>query len=444
MPYRLSDYQLRRRPLADQSPPTFRRRFMRGLRYIAASYGPLIAILASSPALFYYGVQSPDVGFTGLMSIDGPMPYAVQAVTGPDLPRLKAARLAQRLPTPAFVKGIYVSAAAAGSQQMFAGLVDLVDHTELNTLVIDVKTDKGQLAFKTEDPALAPYVAKYASLGDLKEFTQPLHEKGIYLIARQFVFQDPFYAQQNPDVAVLDKTTGKVWTDNKGVSWVDPASEKDWAYNVAVARAVLRGGFDEVQFDYIRFPTDGKLGTMQFRVWDGVTPKADVMEKFYTYLDRELRHKDGARISADLFGLVTWNHDTDMNIGQRLDKAVRHFDYISPMVYPSHYPPGFMDFKNPADHPYEIVHESLVRAKQVTDPLAAEDKLKAEAKQAYVPVATMRPWIQDFDLGADYTPAMVRAQMKATTDAKGSGWLIWNARNSYTKEALDATMTETP
>lgn len=444
MTYHLSNYQTPHPAAPDSQPETLGQRCVRHLRYVAAGYGPLIAVLACSPALFYYGIQPPVGSFTGLLSIDGPLPYSVQAVTGPDLPKLRAAQAAERRKTPTVVKGIYVSAAAAGSKQMFAGLVKLVDTTELNTLVIDVKTDKGQLAFKTTDPALAPYMNKYPSLGELKDFTAPLHEKGIYLIARQFVFQDPFYAQQNPDVAVLDKVTGKVWVDRKGVSWVDPASEKDWVYNVAVARAVLRGGFDEVQFDYIRFPTDGTLGTMQFRVWDGQTPKADVMEKFYSYLDKELRQRDGARISADLFGLVTWNHDTDMNIGQRLDKAVRHFDFISPMVYPSHYPPGFMGFANPADHPYEIVHESLVRAKQVTDPLEAEDQANAAAKRPYVPVATMRPWIQDFDIGADYTPAMIRAQMKATADAHGSGWLIWNARNSYTKEALDATMTETP
>lgn len=411
---------------------------MKGLRYLAASYGPLIAVLAASPALFTFAVQPPTDGFTGLLSIDGPMPMAVRAVAGPDLPRLQAQLRETRRLTPRFVKGIYVSAAAAGSSKMFAGLVSLVDRTELNTMVIDIKAENGQLAFKTDDPALAPYVAKYTSLGRLEEFTKPLRDKGIYLVARQFIFQDPYYAEKNPDVAVQSKSspTVKLWRDRKGIPWVDPANEKAWAYNVAVARAALRGGFDEVQFDYIRFPTDGKLSDMKFPVWDGVTPKADVMEKFFAYIDRELRQRDGARLSVDLFGLVTWNHDNDMNIGQRLDKSVRHFDFISPMVYPSHYPRGFMDFANPADHPYEVVHESLMRAKQVTDPMEADDRAKAAAKQPFVPVATMRPWLQDFDIGADYTAEMIRAQMKATVDAGGSGWLLWNARNSYNEAAL--------
>jgi len=421
-------------PPADAHPPTtFWGRVLHALRYAAAGYGPLIAVLASSPAIIYFSIQPSSGTFTGMLSVDGPLPAAVSAVTGPD--EAKANPTPVHL-TPTFVKGIYVSAAAAGSRQLFSGLVDLVDRTELNAMVIDVKMENGALAFATDDPDLQPYVTAHPSLGKLEDFTRPLREKGIYLIARLFVFQDPYYAEKHPENAVQDNVTGGLWRDRKGIPWVDPANEVAWRYTAEVARAVVRGGFDEVQFDYIRFPTDGQLSRMKFPVWDGDEPKAEVMGRFFSFLDSELRHHDRMRLSVDLFGLVTWHHETDLNIGQNLKTAVRHFNWISPMVYPSHYPPGFDGFANPAEHPYEIVFRSLERAKQVTDPLAAEDKKAAEAGQPFVPVAAMRPWIQDFDLGADYTPEMVRAQMKATEDAGAAGWLLWNARNSYTEGAL--------
>ena len=412
----------------------FGRRFIKWLRRMAQAYGPVIAILCTSPVIFYFGVQPPSDEFSGLMSVDGPLPAAVRAVVGPTPVELKS--FEERIAYPEFVKGIYVSAAAAGTKNFMARLTGLVDRTEINSMVIDIKTDRGQVAFETDNPELVPYVAGNPLLGDLSELLAPLREKGIYLIARQAVFQDPTFASENPDKSVQD-IGGGLWRDRRGMTWVDPANREAWKYNVELAREAVSQGFNEVQFDYIRFPTDGRLSRMKFTSWDGVTPKAEVMAEFFDYLNEELRVKDGIITSADLFGMVTNHHDTDLSIGQRLDIAAREFDYISPMVYPSHYPPGFGGYGNPASFPYEIVFMSMDKAREVMDPLYEEDARSKEAGESYTPAATMRPWLQDFDLGADYTPDMVREQMRATTDAGGSsGWLLWNARNVYTEAAL--------
>ena len=322
-------------------------------------------------------------------------------------------------PTPAFVKGIYVSAAMAGDRKLFAELVDLVDTTELNTMVIDLKNGNGAIAFAPQSVKLQPYTETRPSFGSLETFTKPLHDKGIYLIGRLFVFQDPWYVEKHPEFAVR-RSDQNIWRDRRGIPWLDPASRDVWKYNVAIAREAVMG-------DYVRFPTDGNLKSLSYPVYDGKKTKAEVMNSFFSYLDTELREKSGIKTSVDLFGLTMWQHNTDLNIGQKLDSGVRHFDFISPMVYPSHYPNGFEGFPNPATHPYEIVHDNMVRGQIVFDAVREENKSR---------VATARPWLQDFDLGAHYTPEMVQLQMKATVDGGGSGWLLWNARNVYTVSAL--------
>jgi hypothetical protein len=171
-------------------------------------------------------------------------------------------------------------------------------------------------------------------------------------------------------------------------------------------------------------------------VYDGKTPKSEVISSFFAYMDAELREKSGIPISADLFGLTMWQHDYDLNIGQRLEPAARHFDFISPMVYPSHYPAGFMGFPNPSTRPYEVIKEDMLRGQKVFDKLLAERAAALTLNpDADMKVATVRPWLQYFDLGAHYPADMVRAQMRATEEGGGTGWLFWNARNVYTESA---------
>jgi hypothetical protein len=403
-------------------------------------YGVFVAIAAAIPGIAYFAVQpGPADKFRPLFFDELPGGAAVRAEAAgpPEAPSPPApVPTVPHLSTPAFVKGIYVTAATAGYKAHFDELVDFVDRTELNTMVIDVKDGDGALAFNPTSDALKPYAAKHPELGNLADFTKPLHDKHIYLIARVFVFEDPWFAGKRPDLAVKNQA-GKIWQDDKGVEWLDPAEKDVWSYDAEVAREAYAGGFDEVQFDYVRFLTDGSVSRAVFPAYDGKTPKADVIAAFFSYLDAELRVKAHIPISVDLFGLTMWAHDSDLNIGQKLDVAARHFDYVSPMVYPSHYPPGFMQYANPADYPYQIVFANMGKGQEVLDALHAENAADQKKNPPQgIAVAAFRPWLQDFNLGAVYTPDMVKAQMKAATDGHASGWIFWNARNVYTESAF--------
>ena len=195
-------------------------------------------------------------------------------------------------------------------------------------------------------------------------------------------------------------------------------------YAVVLAREAYSIGFDEINFDYIRFPSDGDMADIyfpfseQFIHQDTGWGKAGVLRGFFSYLKRELK-KDSITISADLFGMTTTNKD-DLNIGQVLEDALPNFDYIAPMVYPSHYPPTFIGFANPAEKPYEVVKYSMDEA----------------VRRASTTPLKLRPWLQDFDLGAVYTPEMVRAQIQAVYDSGLTSWMLWDAANTYTQGAL--------
>ncbi|MFA6410485.1 MAG: putative glycoside hydrolase [Candidatus Buchananbacteria bacterium] len=318
-------------------------------------------------------------------------------------------------------KGIYLTAYTAGSKERRQALVDLINQTELNSIVIDVKDYSGKIFFAANMPLADKIDSKEIRIPDLAQWVPELKKQGIYTIARIAVFQDPYLAEKMPEVALKNKEGG-VWRDRKGLSWVDPTQKMVWDYNIDLAKEAIKLGFDEVNFDYIRFPTDGDIKQIVYANLDNATMegKSIAMAKFYKYLSQSLAFYP-VLTSADLFGMVLWRDD-GLNIGQRLQDAAPNFDYICPMVYPSHYPPDFQGFSNPADHPYEIVYESLIRAK--------DDLANSRAK--------LRPWLQDFDLGAEYTPEMIKLQTKATYDSNGFGWLLWNASNRYTAGGLES------
>lgn len=327
----------------------------------------------------------------------------------------------RRTRPPEKVKGIYLPAAVAGNTARRAQLLALADETELNAMVIDLKDSYGRVSYassvsQTKQPDLT-----YVYIRDLPGLVRELRAHRIWPIARLPVFQDTAFAEARPHLAVKSKEVGSIWRDRKGLAWVDPASPEAWDYNIALAREAFALGFGEVQFDYIRFPSDGKIVDMVFPVWDENRPQHQVMADFFAYARRELGEK--AVLSADLFGMTllrTDKPDDDLGIGQRLVDAVPYFDYISPMVYPSHYPPTFRGFANPAAHPGEVVAYSI----QSGTPAFEGTRAK------------VRPWLQDFDLGARYTADMVRAQIGASDANGGMGWLLWNPAGRYTEEAL--------
>lgn len=335
--------------------------------------------------------------------------------------------IATHIQTPAVVKGIYMSSWVAGAPTIRAKLVSLIDTTELNTVVIDVKDATGRVAFLTTDPTLSATGSPENRIPDINAFIANLHKKNIYVVGRIAVFQDPYMTKLKPDWAIKKKSDGTTWKDFKGLSFLDPSKKEVWDYTISIAKESYKHGFDEINFDYIRFPSDGKISDIAYPNTDGTVTRADIMKSFFQYQDEQLKDTGIVR-SADLFGLVTVSPD-DLGIGQVLENALPYFDYVDPMVYPSHFAAGWNNFKNPADHPYDVVKYTMDQAILRTKAIGLDQN-------------KIRPWLQDFDLGAIYTAPMVQSQIKATYDSGLTSWLIWDASNTYTPGAFQNTAIE--
>lgn len=337
----------------------------------------------------------------------------------------------QHIATPDAVRAIYMSSWVAGTPSIREPLVEFVRTSEVNAVVIDVKDYSGKISFYTGDPLIEKMGSEEERVPDMRSLIEELHHNDIYTIARISVFQDPYVVAKMPEIAVHTKD-GRVWKDRKGITWVDPASTEMWKYIVRVARAAEAVGFDELNFDYVRFPSDGNMKNIAFPVWDGIMPRSDVIGNFFAYLDTNLADLP-VPFSLDLFGMTMTNTD-DLNIGQVLEKAAPHADYIAPMVYPSHYPNGWNGFSNPAVKPYEVIHFAMSEGQRRLETMRV---LTASTTSALygMHIAELRPWIQDFNLGADYTADMIRKEKQATYDAGLDSWMSWDPKNVYTKEA---------
>lgn len=349
--------------------------------------------------------------------------------------------IVKHLPTPEPLKGIYMSACVAATPSFRAKLVKLVEETELNAIVIDVKDYSGTVSFKTENPLFKDNAGGGCRVADMPEFLQELYDKGIYRIARISAFQDLYMSKLKPDWAVKKNSDRSVvWKDGKGISFVDANSREMWNYLVALGEESHSIGFDELNFDYIRFPSDGNMKDIYYPKSDEIirsysnasstrSGKSAVMKGFFEHLKENLADK-GIVISADIFGMTTTNYD-DLNIGQLLEDAAANFNYAAPMVYPSHYPPGFLGYNTVAAinaHPYEIVKYSMDVAVKRLDAMVASSTPSIRLK--------LRPWLQDNDYPVHYTPEMVRAQIQATYDSGLTSWMLWDAGNTYTRGAL--------
>jgi hypothetical protein len=306
------------------------------------------------------------------------------------------------------VHALYMTSWIAGTPSLRDPLVEYVDQNKnLNALVIDVKDYSGEVAWD-------------GRVEDLPAFIEYLHRRGIYAIARITVFQDPLYAKAHPEDAIK-YANGSLWSDRKGLHYIDPKAEVFWDYIVDIAKQAERVGFDELNFDYIRFPSDGPIAQARYPFWDAsIQTRSEALGDFFSYLQASL-NKVEVPISADVFGLVTWQED-DLNIGQILEEIVPYFDFVAPMVYPSHYPPTFQGFANPAAHPYEIIHTAMERAVFRLEQMGESPR-------------KLRPWLQDFDLGATYDAPMIQKQIKAVEDAGLDSWMMWDPSNRYTRSA---------
>lgn len=315
------------------------------------------------------------------------------------------------------VRGIYVTSWVAGSKRVWQ-LLDLVDRTELNAVVIDIKDWSGKIAYDSHVPLADSLHTEELRIRNLPRLLDECFRRGIYTIARIAVFQDDELARKRPDLAV-QKSGGKTWTDRKGIAWMDPAAREVWDYNIALALDAAEAGFDEVQFDYVRFPSDGNLESIVYPVYDEDVSRTSVIRDFLKEASRRIRKERGIPLSIDLFGLTLWAED-DLGIGQEVAEIKDFVDFVCPMVYPSHFARGFEGYKNPAAHPFEVIYKSCLRGHE----LLGLDRPK------------LRPWLQDFNLGAAYGPKMVRAEIDAADSAETSGWVLWSPRNVYTEGAL--------
>jgi len=336
--------------------------------------------------------------------------------------------------TPEKVRAIYMTACAASSKTFREKIVSLATTTEINSIVIDVKDYTGTISFSSENSLIKENDGTGCKVSDMKDLVNELHKKGIYVIARISSFQDGFLVKKRPELAVKKESDGTVWKDNKGVSWLDPGSKEVWSYLVIIGKESYALGFDELNFDYIRFPSDGNMNNIAYPFSEGAV-KREIMKNFFIYLRDNLNDLK-VPLSADMFGMVTVA-DFDLNIGQMLEDALPYFDYISPMVYPSHYPKDWNGFSNPAEHPYDVVKGAMEGAiLKINNFKMSLASSTPEDVRTRISTKQIRPWLQDFNLGADYTSEMVKAQIQATYDVGLDSWLLWNAGNIYTKGAL--------
>ncbi len=366
------------------------------------------------------------------------------------------------VPLPKAVKAIYMTACVAGTPSFRDSVVALAERTEINAIIIDIKDYSGTISFAPESPELTPaWVAAKCGARDMKAFIASLHAKGFYIMGRISVFQDPFRSGLRPDLTVKRASDGTVWKDGKGLSFIDVSAQDHWDYIVKLSEESYALGFDELNFDYVRFPSDGNMRDIAFP-HTGALSKPEALEKFFAYLHAELskperfasvRHENTGRenavpyLSADLFGMTATNRD-DLSIGQVLERALPYFDFIAPMVYPSHYPFGYLNLGNPNNHPYTIVNhamkEAVLRTVASTTSVVAftheriGTSTPALYKKPVYDAQKMRPWLQDFDYGGNYGPAEVRTQIQATYDAGLTSWMLWAPSNRYTEGALEA------
>ena len=374
-------------------------------------------------------------------------------------------------------------------------LIALVDRTELNTMVIDVKNDDGRVVYEMDTPMVSEIGSSKKLVSDMPGLIQKCKEHDIYLIARIVAFKDPFLAENRTDLALHDES-GNLFRDSSGLAWVNPYKEEVWKYLLEIAEEAVAIGFDEIQFDYIRFATDSGMKNVDFGPEAEGKSREAVITEFVEYASERL-HSQGIPVSADVYGIVIDSELDASLVGQNYYEMSKYLDYISPMVYPSHYGPGNLGLAVPDAQPYETIYRSMSASRRVLAglegpeeeveavsgndiPLKTEDvsgnDVPQDAAAESVGVvsqetaavsgngavsagartelpdpkemepaeeirAQVRPWLQDFtatwvDGHITYGPEEIRAQIQAVYDAGYEEWILWNAANRYTEGGL--------
>lgn len=325
-------------------------------------------------------------------------------------------------PIAAEVRGIYLTAYTAGQPVAFRNLVELVDSTALNAMVINIKDEQGRATYDTQVQAFRDADAVSVQIHDLPELLRVTKAYGIYTIGRLVTFEDSTLSRYNPELAVR-RADGSLWRDQVGNAWTDAFRPEVWDYNLALAEEAAQLGFDEIQFDYVRFPTDGDTKSAVFSQASGPNNinRVRAITEFLNYARARLSPY-GTLVSADVFGIIL-STSVDTSLGQVLEDVAPAVDYLSPMIYPSHYGPGHFGLSSPDAEPYWTIRGALSDALARLGP-SGKDKL--------------RPWLQDFTLYNRYGPEQVLDQIRATHELGIKGWLLWNPANNYTVAALRA------
>ncbi|MEK7612532.1 MAG: putative glycoside hydrolase [Patescibacteria group bacterium] len=408
-----------------EPPKSIKRFFIHAIAVLAGTGGVLAGAYFVLPAMF-------SVSYVNIPAAVVPLPVVEAQPT--------AAHLERPMP----LKALYMSQCVAGTPSFRNSIVDFVDTSALNAIVIDIRDYTGKIAFPTDNPILTDFVSDACGAKDMKEFVASLHEKGIFVIGRITTFQNPYYAKLHPEEAV-QKVGGGVWHDFKGLAFVDAGAKPYWETVVELGKVSYRDmGFDELNFDYLRFPSDGPMKEADYS-WSAGKSKAHVLEEFYQYLHDGLQPpgstpgKDAPILSADLFGYVTV-HEDDLGIGQVLERALPYFDYIYPMVYPSHYNKGFASLADINSDPYKVVRASMgpavARERATTTKIVsfAFTPISSTSPQLYAKPSypgKVVPWLQAFDYPVHYSPQMIQEQIRATEEVGVMSYLFWDASNKY-------------
>jgi hypothetical protein len=341
------------------------------------------------------------------------------AVAGTDAPKRQAPPAAKPVAVkqpralPDEVRGIHVTMALASLDGKLEEYLKLVDEG-MNTLQLDVKDENGEVGFIPSAVPLASTVGAARPYYRPREAARLAHAKGVYLIGRVVTFEDPRLSEGRPDMAIKNPD-GSVWHNHAGLGWTNPYDRRVWDYNVSIAEVAARAGFDEIQFDYVRFPTDGDVDSIVYPKKTSTAP-GWVIAQFVHYAAQRLKPL-GVRVSADVFGLSATR---DLGIGQVPRRLGKYVDAVYPMVYPSHYGSGEYGLEDPNASPGETVEWSLA-------------DFRRELKQSK---AELIPWLQDFSYGRTYAFADVKAQIDAARLMGARGYLLWNPLGIYTPGAL--------
>ncbi|MFM9124826.1 MAG: putative glycoside hydrolase [Actinomycetota bacterium] len=355
--------------------------------------------------------------FAFTWSREQPAPAPVEAEPAKPLTSQALAATGGRVPMPDHIRGVHVTSYAVATPSLWEPIINLDDPgVGMNSIQIDIKDERGEVAFTTPIPTARDSGA-HMNVYDPVKTLREAHQRGLYVIGRIVTFQDGYAPRANPGIAIKRKD-GKLWENDLGITWLDPSNEEAWEYPLQLAAYAAELGFDEIMFDYVRYPTDGDLESV--RLSDPGRNKDEAITAFLKRASRELKPR-GVRVSAAFFGLAA---SEDLGIGQKPGKLRNTLDAFYPMIYPSHFGAGPFTIDDPDGTPGPTIAAAMADWRRRTNGGSAD----------------LRPWLQDFTMGVhEYGLAEVKEQIAAAEATGAGGWLLWNAQCVYTPGVFEGT-----